>query len=110
MSEENDRFDVQPVPPPAPDHGGTSGGQYLDEEPDDGLTDFEIKPVIPRQYWYNLKTGQVEEGRLSSWTQRMGPYATPEDAFAALERARKRDEAWQAADDEWYGREREEDD
>jgi len=110
MSEENDRFFGQPVPRPAPGHAGTGNANYLEEEPSDGLTDFEIKPVIPRQYWYNLRTGQVEEGQLSSWTQRMGPYATPEEAHAALENARKRDEAWQMADDEWYGREHEADD
>src|SRR5690554_5374627 len=31
------------------------------------------------KYWYNLKTGLVEEGRKSLWSQRMGPYDTPEE-------------------------------
>ncbi|QGQ19083.1 SPOR domain-containing protein [Cellulomonas sp. JZ18] len=51
-------------------------------------------------YWYNIRTGQVEEGRRSDWSQRMGPYKTREEAEQALDRARRRTEAWDAQDAE----------
>jgi purine nucleoside permease len=53
------------------------------------------------QYWYNVRTGQVEEGHFSSWTHLMGPYATREEAQAALDKARSRTEAWEADDEKW---------
>jgi len=53
-----------------------------------------------RQYWYNTATGQVEEGRLSDWSQVMGPYATREEAQHALDKARARTAAWDAEDEE----------
>ena len=52
-------------------------------------------------YYYNVSTGQVEKGLVSSWTDRMGPYATEEDAAAALAKARDRSEAWDEADRKW---------
>ena len=52
-------------------------------------------------YYYNISTGQVEKGLVSSWSDRMGPYATQEDAAAALEKARDRSEAWDEADRKW---------
>lgn len=52
-------------------------------------------------YYYNLISGQVEKGLVSSWTDRMGPYATQEEAAAALEKARDRSEAWDEADRKW---------
>ncbi|WP_408003877.1 SPOR domain-containing protein [Puerhibacterium puerhi] len=53
------------------------------------------------QYWYNTATGEVEEGHRSGWTHLMGPYATREEAQAALDKARARSEAWDADDDRW---------
>ncbi|WP_062072037.1 hypothetical protein [Demequina sediminicola] len=53
------------------------------------------------EYYYNINTGEVEEGRVSSWESRMGPYATREEAAQALETARKRTDAWDDADKEW---------
>lgn len=50
------------------------------------------------EFYYNLSTGEVEQGKLSSWTDRMGPYATREEAQHALDRARSRTEAWDAED------------
>jgi len=45
------------------------------------------------QWWYNNKTGEVEEGPISLGSDRDGPYATREDAARgpqiAAERARK---------------------
>lgn len=61
----------------------------------------------PVRYFFNPTTGQVEEGRQSSWRGRMGPYATREEAERALERAAQRNEAW---DEEEERRRAEEDD
>ncbi|WNB84498.1 SPOR domain-containing protein [Cellulomonas sp. ATA003] len=51
------------------------------------------------EYWYNIATGKVEEGRRSSWTDVMGPYATREAAQEALDRAAARTEAWDEEDE-----------
>lgn len=56
-----------------------------------------------KKYWFNTTTGEVEEGRLSSWEHLMGPYATREEAQKALETARKKSQAWDDADREWQG-------
>lgn len=53
------------------------------------------------EYWYNTETGQVEEGRQSSWVSRMGPYPTREAAQAALDRAAGRTDAWDEEDRRW---------
>ena len=36
------------------------------------------------QYWYNIVTKTVETGHQSTWQDRMGPYATREEAEQAL--------------------------
>ncbi len=45
------------------------------------------------EYWYNERTGEVEEGPQSLAVYRIGPFDTPEEAARALEivseRARK---------------------
>ncbi|GAA1805157.1 SPOR domain-containing protein [Nesterenkonia flava] len=46
------------------------------------------------EYWYNVRTAQIEEGPQSSWKHLLGPYATPEDAAAALERVKANNERW----------------
>jgi purine nucleoside permease len=61
----------------------------------------EENAAATNQYWYNTRTGQVEEGHRSGWTDLMGPYATREEAQAALDRARARTEAWDQEDDSW---------
>ena len=38
------------------------------------------------EFYYNTRTGEVEEGRRSDWSQLMGPYATREDADKARAR------------------------
>lgn len=53
------------------------------------------------QYWYNTKTGEVEEGHRSSWTHLMGPYNTRAEAQQALEKAGSRNESWEEDDEEW---------
>lgn len=52
------------------------------------------------EFYFNTRTHEVEEGRRSDWSQVMGPYPTREDAQRALEKARARNEAWDAQDEE----------
>lgn len=54
-----------------------------------------------RRFWFNPGTGEVEEGLQSPWTDRMGPYATREEAQQALARAADRTEDWDEEDRRW---------
>lgn len=58
------------------------------------------------EFWFNLTTHAVEEGRQSPGDVRMGPYATRAEAEHALEHARDRSQAWDDADRAWRGDER----
>jgi len=51
------------------------------------------------EWWYNHKTGQVEEGPQSLGSDRDGPYASREEAERAPEIARERAADWNAEDD-----------
>ena len=53
------------------------------------------------EYWYNPTTGEVEEGRVSPWTDRMGPYPSKEAAQEALTKADALSEARDEADRRW---------
>jgi hypothetical protein len=54
------------------------------------------------QYYYNVKTGQVEElTRKGRGEDLLGPYPTREAAAAALETARQRTEDWDEEDRRW---------
>ncbi|WKD57298.1 hypothetical protein CAPI_03700 [Corynebacterium capitovis DSM 44611] len=56
------------------------------------------------QFYFNPATGEVTEGRESAWTDRMGPYATREEAEHALATAAQRNQradAAEEADEEW---------
>ena len=48
------------------------------------------------EYWYNNKTGEVEEGAQSLATDRDGPFATREDAAKAPEIIAERARRWAA--------------
>ncbi len=48
------------------------------------------------QWWYNHKTGEVEQGPQSLGSDRDGPYATEADARRAPDIARERARAWAA--------------
>lgn len=48
------------------------------------------------QWWYNHRTGEVEQGRLSLGMDRDGPYASREEALRAPEIAAERARAWAA--------------
>jgi hypothetical protein len=50
------------------------------------------------KYWYNLNTGEVEFGRLSPGSDRVGPFDSHDEAANALELLRQRAQAW--ADDD----------
>ncbi|WP_261622900.1 SPOR domain-containing protein [Nesterenkonia marinintestina] len=51
------------------------------------------------EYWYNVQTGQVEEGQQSSWSKLLGPYPTREEAAQAMQQVRANNEAWDEADE-----------
>ncbi|MCL6424068.1 SPOR domain-containing protein [Brachybacterium sp. JHP9] len=53
------------------------------------------------EFYYNVDTGQVEEGKQSSGMELMGPYPTREAAQQALSTAEKRNEAWDREDEDW---------
>ena len=53
------------------------------------------------QFYYNLSTGAVEEGRQSPGSELMGPYATRQEAEQALRTAAERNEKWEQDDEEW---------
>ncbi len=53
------------------------------------------------EFYYNLATGEIEEGKVHGATTRMGPYPTAEAARAALAHAQERNAAWDAADARW---------
>ncbi len=52
------------------------------------------------EFYFNIATKQVEEGKLSDWKDRMGPYPTREAAQRALDIAAARTKAWDDEDDE----------
>lgn len=46
------------------------------------------------QFWYNLKTGQVERGYQSPSVDRAGPFATEAEAAHAPDRLRENSRKW----------------
>ncbi|KQB86826.1 hypothetical protein [Corynebacterium lowii] len=53
------------------------------------------------QWFYHPTTGKVTQGVQGSWEDRMGPYATKEEAEQALETAAKRNSAYDVQDEDW---------
>ncbi|MEB2529424.1 SPOR domain-containing protein [Arthrobacter agilis] len=51
------------------------------------------------EYWFNVRTHEVEEDRQSDWSQLIGPYATRGEAEKALEKVQQRNDAWDREDD-----------
>ena len=51
------------------------------------------------EYWYNVRTQQVEEGAQSDWSQLLGPFGTSEEAQSAMSRVQANNEAADAADE-----------
>ncbi len=57
--------------------------------------------MMKREYYLNTRTGDVEEGKRSSWQDRMGPYPTREAALHAYGIARERNLASDEAEKRW---------
>ncbi|MGP3974977.1 hypothetical protein ACTWQF_13405 [Streptomyces sp. 8N114] len=57
----------------------------------------------PGEWFFNVETGTVEEGPQSPGKDRMGPYASREEAAQALETARERTSEWEN-DPRWRDR------
>ena len=53
-----------------------------------------------KEFWYNTRTGQVEQGAQSDWSQLLGPYGSREEAEGAMAKVAANNEAADAADDE----------
>jgi hypothetical protein len=52
------------------------------------------------QFWYNMRTGEVEQGLKSPSIDRAGPFATRDEAAHALEKLRANSARWAAEDAE----------
>lgn len=52
------------------------------------------------QWYYDIATGQAVQGKTSGWENRMGPYSSRGEAEAALARAKARNDAWDAQDED----------
>jgi hypothetical protein len=55
---------------------------------------------IEHQFWYNMRTGDVEQGFVSPSVDRVGPFATREEASHALEKLRANSAKWAEEDRE----------
>lgn len=53
------------------------------------------------QWWYNLRTQQVEPDEGGPNAERLGPFDTREEAENALALAAKRNEEWDSGENEW---------
>lgn len=51
-----------------------------------------------QQWWYNLSTGEVEQGMVSQSYDRVGPFATKVEAEHALEKLAANNAAWEDAE------------
>jgi len=50
------------------------------------------------QFWYNMRTGKVEQGFESPSVDRVGPFATRVEASHALEKLRENSAKWAEED------------
>lgn len=53
------------------------------------------------EYYYNISTKAVEEGKCGDPRYLLGPYPSRAEAEQALAKAAERTEAWDEADQEW---------
>jgi hypothetical protein len=52
------------------------------------------------EWWFNLRTQRVEQGQGDPNAERLGPYETRDEAEGVLERMRRRNEAFDAEDED----------
>jgi hypothetical protein len=50
------------------------------------------------QFWYNMRTGEVQQGYVAPSMDRVGPFATREEAAHALDKLRENSAKWAAED------------
>ena len=48
----------------------------------------------PTHWWFNTKSGEVEQGLISKSIDRIGPFDTREEALRALDTVRQRSAEW----------------
>jgi len=60
-----------------------------------------MKQESDSSYWWSLVHARVEQGPGSPNAERLGPYATYEEAATAIERAKHRTEELDAEDGGW---------
>ena len=53
------------------------------------------------KFYFNPTTGEVSQGKVASWDNRMGPYDTREEAERALETAAQRNQVADDQDEAW---------
>jgi hypothetical protein len=53
---------------------------------------------VEHQFWYNMKTGEVEQGFLSPAVDRVGPFETRAEAEHALDILRANSAKWAEED------------
>ncbi|MBP2435462.1 SPOR domain-containing protein [Microbacterium amylolyticum] len=56
------------------------------------------------EFWYNMRTGEVEEGKQSGSLELAGPFSTRDEAARAPDILRERADAWredEEAEKEW---------
>lgn len=69
--------------------GGNSPSQPQDARPND------------KRWYVNTRTGKPELGMISPMSQRMGPYATYDDALHAKQIVQERNALWDAQTKAW---------
>lgn len=60
-------------------------------------------PGEEKKWYFNVKTGKVEYGRISSLFDVMGPYNSEEEARNALEKAARDNSKWDEENRSWDG-------
>lgn len=65
-----------------------------------GVIWYESSMTDEKRYWYNVKTGEVEDGPQSMGKDRIGPFATRDEAANALATYEQRNRAWDEEDDD----------
>lgn len=51
-------------------------------------------------WWYNLRTGEVEQGAQSSWRHLLGPYSSYAQATQAMDRVKENNARWDEEDED----------